>query len=469
MEQVINFKICPDYNREQFDFDEIQRDRHNPLDSHGIPVYPILMSSSQGSSFTYKISNEWFFKRKLQDGGNPLEILSQHHHSQAYNELSGSFDDLAEVLCYFLAQGMIDSKTGKPLVDVCEYRLATYCDKEGIKLRGCISKNLCMDPNDTLISMADILNSTSFKNGRDLDVYMAALKEYCERKKIKCDYQKTRQTLILNSRFCHKVKNSDNHKNNVTFIIHKESDGTYSIAPSALIDNGSAYEMSAPYISGGSANGESKFDSLMKEDAYTMVDADGNKHFCFPFYPHMHTAFFLSTDSLLFEDTRIDGKHFTYEYSLASEMLSDPELYRKVFEMEKQFDLNAAIDMLDRTYGSDIRKPKKMLDWPPLLKEYMFESNNCDSKILETLLADYYTYAAYSQCVAPVDRQNPTEQFEALRQIMLTIPLQRDKESYDEIFMGIAHSMGIKIDPEKLKTIRFKKEVEFKKPEQQPQ
>ena len=84
------------------------------------------MPSHQGSSFTYKVSDKWFFKRKLQDGGHPHTIFSQHHFSQAYNELYGTFDDLGEVIAYILSKSVIDSKTGEPIVKVPEYRLATY-------------------------------------------------------------------------------------------------------------------------------------------------------------------------------------------------------------------------------------------------------------------------------------------------------------------------------------------------------
>lgn len=470
MEQITSFKICPDYNREQFDFDEIQRDRKNPLDRFGIPLYPVLISSNQGSSFTYKISDEWFFKRKLQDGGHVLEILSQHHYSQNYNELSGSLDDLGEVISYNLASNMIDPQTGKPLVSVCEYHLATYCDKEGIKQRGCISKNLCTNPNDKLVSMAEMLTYLAMPTAKDLDTYMLALKRYCKAKNYKCDFEKSRQTLIKNSYFCWKIANSDNHKNNITFLLHKNQDGSYSLEVSPMIDNGSAYELSAPFISGGLNSGESRLESILNDEQFSTVDENGNRVFSFPYYPHMHSAFQLNPENLLIDDLVIDGKHFTYEYGLACEMLEDPELFRQIFEIEKQFDIAGAIDKIDQEYGTDIRKPKKMIDWPPLLKEMMFATNEVKSRTLGIMLADYYTYAAYSQCIKPVDRNNANDEvYNTIRAAMVAYPLQPSKTAYDELFVQIATSLGLTVDTEKLKTITFKKQAEMKKPEVQPQ
>ena len=187
MAETKTFKVCADYKRDDLDFAKIQYSKDNPPNKKGLPTYPNLISSNQGSSFTYQVSKDWFFKRKLQDGGTPLNIFSQHHFNQAYNELCGSFDDLGEVIAYFLAKNIIDPKTGEPIVFIPEYRLATFTDKENIMYRGCLSKNICESSDEQLITIADMMKSCDI-TGNTIEIYMQALKKFANTKKYNCDF-----------------------------------------------------------------------------------------------------------------------------------------------------------------------------------------------------------------------------------------------------------------------------------------
>lgn len=452
MQEIEKFEICSKYRREDFDFDEIQNDRNNPPDNRGYPTYPLLMPSHQGSSFTYKISNDWFFKRKLQDGGHPHTILSQHHFSQAYNELYGTFDDLGEVIAYILAKSVIDSKTGEPIVKVPEYKLATYKDKEGVLLRGCISKNVCDSPNKTLVSMSDIMKFAGV-SGNSIDVYMSAIEKYTRGRNCECDIDLVRQTLIKYSYFNWKISNSDNHKNNVMFIVEKLPNGKVKFDVSPLIDNGSAYELSVRYKND---DDEIRLESLYSDSDFSSKDENGNTVLNFSYYPYMHTAFHLENNKLLIPDTKIGDRAYNYEYSLASEMLSDKELFRQIYEIDKQLDVQTAISEIDEIYGASIKGAPKEVNWPPYLKEFMFETNNVKSKILSFVVSDYYLNVAFNATIGTADKNNPSQIYQTFKNEMMQVPLLNSKEAYDEVFMAIAQKYGIEVDKAKLENLVFK-------------
>lgn len=460
-----NFKICSDYKRINLDFSEIQREKNNPLDKNGYPIYPYILPSSQGSSFTYKISDDWFFKRKLQDGNAPALILSQHHFNKSYNELQGSFDDLAEVICYILAKNIIDKKTNEPIVKVAEYKLATYTDKDDYLLRGCVSKNVCTNPDDKFISMSEILVPCGI-TGNSINVYMQALEKYCKIKNYIFDYNKVRRNLIKNSYFCWLVANSDNHKNNITFIISKNQEGKIELKVSPLIDNGSAYELSSPYLV--TSTQKSRFQELLNNDEFSREDEFGNRFYDFLYYPYMHTAFYLDNDNLILNDTKISDKSFAYEYCIASEMFSDKDLYNDIYEINKQIDIQKMFDEIDMQYGSAIKGAPPLIEWPKYLKEYIIATNEIKNKTLAYVLADYYLYVAFNACIETIDRQKPSNVYNYFKDAMLSLPLQENKEAYDKIFLDIAKSLKIEIDEKKLNELQFKKIDELNKSENQP-
>jgi len=449
------FKICPDYKREGFDFCEIQRDKNNPIDSRGYPLYPFVLPSSHGSSYTRKINKDLYFKRKQQDGNNPAAIFSQHHHNKQYNELAGTFDDLAEVICYILAKNIISPKTGEPIIKTAEYALATYTDEEDVLLRGCITKNI-VGENEQLLNMAEIMNATQI-NAKNMDGYLEALQKYCTSKKWILDIEKVKRDLLKNSYYCWKVANSDNHKNNITFLVKSLPSGERELVVSELIDNGSAYELSSPYHSASNPD-KARIEVLLEDDNFSKVNENGERVFDFPYYPYMHTAFHLNNDKVLVQNTKIGDKSFSYEYALAGEMLSDDNLLYDISQIEQQFDIDKMIAEIDELYGSGMRDNPKKLNWPPLLKEYMHATNAIKSKTMSYIVADYYLQTAYKACIEDIDVSRPTELYKFFSDVMHSMPIQESKQAYDLMFLKIAEAYGVKFDVSKLASLKFNKD-----------
>lgn len=458
------FEICSLYKREDLDFVAIQRDRNNPIDQKGYPTYPVLMPSGQGSSYTYRVSKEWFFKRKLQDGGHPHTIFSQHHFNQAYNELYGTFDDLGEVIAYHLSDAIVDPQTGKKIVNIPEYKLATYLDKDQILLRGCISKNVCANGNQRLVPMSYILQTAGLK-GNSIDVYMQAIEAYITRKGFICDLNSIRRTLIKDSYFNWKIGNSDNHKNNILLIIETTSDGKTIANVSPLIDNGSAYELSVRYMNDA---GKIRMESLLSDDKFSKENDEGQRVFEFQHYPYMHNAFQLESDTLAISDTSIAGKNYSYEYSLASEMLSDNELYHQIYEINRQLSPDVAIKAINETYGSTLNDGTKSINWPPYLKEFMHATNDIKTKVLTYVVADYYLQVISNSLQSSTNNSKFKQLYQAIHAEFVNIPLQASKEAYDELFIALANKYGISIDRSTLSAIQFKKNLALHQGEQEP-
>ena len=305
------------------------------------------------------------------------------------------------------------------------------------------------------------------KDGNSLYFYMTAIEKYCKMKKINYDPEQTRKMLITKSYACWKTSNSDNHKNNIYFIVRRNQDGSSSLINNILLDNGSAYELCTPYIQGTRPD-QVRFAKYLEDDDFSVTDITGKRVFSFGYYPEMHNAFHLNTNSLLINDWSVNGKSFSYEYCLASEMLSNPDIYFSVYQIEKQFDVENAFLEIDKLYGSEEKGIGRVLNWPPLLKEYINETNKVKTKTIALILADYYTYVAFSQTIDKVDRNNPSDLYNSFKTIMLNAPLQPSKDNYDELFIAVAEHFNILIDKEKLSKLTFKKEPEMNKSEQQP-
>ena len=457
------FEICSLYRREDFDFDHIQRDKNNPLDQHGYPIYPLTMPSEQGSSYTYKISNDWFFKRKLQDGGHPHLILSQHHFNQAYNELYGTFDDLGEVIAYYLANSIIDPQTKKHIVNVPEYRLATYNNKDQVLLRGCISKNVCENSRQRLVPMTHLLRK-SMLSGNSIDVYLQAIEQYALQKKFECDLDSIWRTIIKDSFFNWKIANSDNHKNNILFRIETPENGKPKLDVCPLIDNGSAYELSVRYMND---DNNIRLEQLFTDNNFSRENDEGKRELAFSHYPYMHTAFKLEPNSLLISDTQIAGKNYAYEYCLASEMLSDNELYHQIYEIDRQLNPETAINAINEKYGTSTKGAPKSINWPPYLKEFMYATNEFKTKVLTYVVADYYLQSVAMSFGSDSIRKSITQNYNSIHDEFINTPLQASKDLYDELFVKISNKYGITIDKSQLASVQFKKDNELTKAQQE--
>ena len=149
--------------REFLKFDNFYVEGESRYGMPGKQIFPRILPSSKGTSYTYQLSDDLFFKRKMQDGEqtHPSEYalgrVSLHHVSRADNELMGTFDDLGEVVSYHISKRIIDPKTGQPIVKIPEYMLAVYQDEKEQYFRGCATRNVCENKNQKLISMAEIM------------------------------------------------------------------------------------------------------------------------------------------------------------------------------------------------------------------------------------------------------------------------------------------------------------------------
>lgn len=439
MKDLSSFKICPDYKRESFDFCEIQRDKNNVIVKNGELLYPYLLPSSHGSSYTLKLSDNLFFKRKQQDGNLPATIFSQHHFRRDYAELSGSLDDLAEVICYYLSKDMIDPKTQMPLIKVANYKLASYTDEEGVEFRGCVTENI-VGENEELINMADIMKNSQGLDGKTdktFESYSRSIQKYIRLKNIKCDFESLTQSMIKNSYFCWKVANSDNHKNNITFLLRHNQNGEKELLVSPLIDNGSAYELSAPYVAASDINNP-RFVKLLDFPDFSKTDSNGNKFLDFSYYPFMHNAFMFDTDNINAEITMIGDKSYSYEYGLAAKMLSDDELLRQIYQIENQIDIEKMFSAIESEYGTATG-----FNWPPLLKEFILATNKVKSQTLSYVTADLYFQNAIKIC-----EQSP--KLVELKNEFLRLPLQQAKDDYNKLFIELCESNGIRVDKNKL-------------------
>lgn len=456
------FELCSWFRKDNYDFDEIQRDRNNPMKDDGSLLYPLPVSSAQGSSITLQIFKDTFFKGRLQDGEKPHTILSLHHQKKKDNELYGTFDDLGEVISYHLSKTIIDPKTGKAIVKVPEYRFATYENEKGEVLRGCTSKNVCENENQQLISIAEIIKITRMPDGKSIDIYMDALEEFVKIRALECDLTAIRRAMIKDSFYNWKTSNSDNHKFNVVLIIEKMPNGKSRIYSDWIIDNGSSYELSSVYMN---SDGKIRFALLYQDDATSRTDENGNRVLDFSHYPYMHAAFHLETNKLLIPDTKIGDITYNYEYCLASEILEDAELFRQVYEIERQFSLDTAISEIDSIYGSG-KTGEKQINWPPYLKEFMYATNELKSKVLSYVVSDYYLKVAFDATIGKFDSEKYSELFQSFKNDMMQIPLLESKEVYEQVFLAIAEKHGIEIDKTKLKNLKFKADDELVKVKQ---
>ena len=456
------FELCAWFKKDNYDFNRIQMDKDNPLDVRGYPTYPKVVSSKLGSSYTYQISKDLFFKRRLQDGeqASPQDYalgwVSLHHTSLADNELKGTFDDLGEVLSYHISKRIIDPKTGEPIIRVPEYRLACYDNERNEIFRGCTSRNVCENSNQKLVSMADVMSFVKFPDGKSIDHYMAALEKYVAMKGIDCDMSEIRRRMVVDSGYNWETANSDNHKNNVVLIEEKVPNGKTKMFSKWIIDNGSCYELSSRYMN---QDGKLRFAALYEDDITSRVDENGNRVLDFAHYPYMHAAFQLESDKLLIPDTTIGGISYSYEYSLASEMLEDAEIYRQMYEIDRQLDIDAAIADIDSIYGAG-KKGEEEINWPPHLKEFMHATDDLKSKVLSYVVSDYFLKVAFNEMIGRFDSKKFADLFESFKNDMMQVPLLESKEEYEKVFVAIAQKHGIEIDINKLKTIKFKDEDE---------
>ena len=447
--------------------------------------YPKPVSVHKGHSSIYQISQDWFFKRKQQDGNygadsmhnsgssivqffhsmgsfdNPTPF-SQHHF--VYNELKGCLEDVAEVFCYTVSKGLgITKKTDiygrtfdAPVVDVAEYQLAEYKDKEGILQRGVLSKNI-VGENDNLIQgdfFLKFLKEGSI--GSNLPNYVRAINAYAEATGVLIDPNLQRD-LIVNSYFCWKVSNTDNHRNNITFIQTQGPDGTPYVKVSTLIDNGGAYDSSSTYYLKGENTSlyERMFQRELGTDTVTTEQASQTVFTENRFI--QNTAFKLGAGDLHGHPKTLAGKPMEYEYDLAAFALANPNIYSSIYQIEQNFDIASAAAEMSKTYG---------LKWPDFYLEAMNACNAYKTNVISQVMADLFCHTAYTACVGQVNTEQPDDLYLAFQEQMRGLPLQENIEGYIQEFMKLANQANIPVDQATLETLIFLPEQETPQQEQ---
>ena len=425
----------------------------------GYTVYPKKVAVTAGSSQAVWLDKDTLFKRKQQDGNHSInweDEIGMHHF--IYQEEKGSFDDLAEVICYKLAkrlgtrQKVCNNGEVKtvPLVDCAEYRLAVYTDSKGYVQHGCTSKNIAKD-GEVLMVGATLLSHlpeeekvvygrTTNTLGNHLKAVERHVNSMNTLSSVKTELDKDIPLeLKIRSAFCWKTSNSDNHSNNILYIQKVMPDGLRVLEVATMIDNGAAWEMCGPLYP--------RYQGLVDGDSHhgqTKIDENGNLVMLTD--PFKHTAFALDAGNLNGHTKTFNGEQLDYEYDMVANALADPEFYQALYQMEQNFDIQGVFEEITQEYR---------LKWPELSKEVITATCDYKSQILANVMTDYFCYSAYKQCVGPVDLENPTELYETFRQGMKDLPLQESIEGYQQAFAEIATKNNIAIPQESLTSVTF--------------
>lgn len=448
-------QICK-YDRDTYDELKI-KDK-----CYGLPhdqQYPRRVANS-GTSSIIMVAPNLFFKRKQQDGTLVFGNYSMHH--AVYQEEYGSFDDVAEVICYNICKNLgtrkITTNDGQikevPMINCAKYRLAEFITEDDKVYRGCTSENIISDPrNESLILGKNLLSRLSNKKVKNsLPNYLRALDAYGELEK------NAKNTLIIDknipidliliSFFCWKVSNSDNHSSNIPFLLKINPDGSTTLSVSAIIDNGSAWELSSPYIRTTSV-GENKIEKTNFEDKtynkLVEVFFDPTRKLNETSFVK-HNAFSLDIGNLYGHSKTFRGDNYEYEYDLAALMLQNPDLYELIYNIEKNFKLEENLSETEKDFD---------LKWPIGFKEGIIDINNFKSLMLSTIVADYFTYSMFSTCVKKIDNNNFSQEYSEINKEMIKLPLQKNIDGYLNEFLKIATEKGINVDLSKIKNIKF--------------
>ena len=432
--------------------------------------YPKKLPASAGSSMVYQISEREYFKRKPGDGIHgmePMGIFTQH--SFVNNEFYGSFDDLGEVMAYTLAKNMgtraktmyDGTKKQVPLVDNAEYKLAIYYTTEGVGYRGCSSTSIVPEgsPRNQIIKGRQILNNVYGSVGREfnsLPHYLSAFEKYAEQQSVATKRNvvvdpNMGNDLIINSYFCWKIGNIDNHNGNMVFVQEEMPDGSLLLGCSKLIDNGAAWQLNTTQKKDGEKYSVTE-KTFFTAGGVLAENENGNPMVVFTKDPYKHTAFYLYAGNLNGHNKQIGDEKFEYEFDLAANMLSNPEVYDAIYQIEQQFDIDRAINELSKEYW---------LNYPNLVPETMRGLTDFKSNLLASVVADYYCYSTFTSCIGPVDQQNPSGLYLTFKEQMGALPLQPNMESYMNEFLNIATENQVAVDPEMLASVNF-----MPKPEQ---
>ncbi|MBR4003021.1 MAG: hypothetical protein IKI95_03005 [Clostridia bacterium] len=327
--------------------------------------------------------------------------------------------------------------------------------------RGCYSPSIIPEgsPRNQIIKGREILKNVYGSVDRELNSlphYLSAFQKYAEQQSIATKRNvvidpNMGNDLIINSYFCWKIGNIDNHNGNMVFIQEEMPDGTLLISCGKLIDNGAAWQLNT------TQKKESEKYTVTEKTFFTSggvlaENKNGNQMVVFSHDPYKNTAFYLYAGSLNGHTKQMGGEKFEYEFDLAANMLSNPEVYDAIYQIEQQFDIDRAINELGKEYR---------LNYPNLVPETMRGLTEFKSNLLSQVVSNYYCYTAFTSCVGEVDLENPSELYTTFCEQMSALPLQPNVESYMNEFLNIASQNQVEVDPELLATVEF-----MPKPEQ---
>lgn len=443
-------EICKYYRRE-YDYSKI---RYESMLNPQKGSYPKYVPAKDGSSNSFWMNPNQLFKRKLQDGNFTLNFHSGHHFR--YEEQVGSFDDLAEVLSYTIAKNLgtrvkTDNNGNSfeaPVVDCAKYELATFTNAEEQVYRGCVTENIV--PNGAhLIKGSDILRGIpeGTRPTNSLPDYLKAVEAFGKRMGCAVD-KNIENDLIINSYFCWKIFNSDNHGSNITFLNQRSPDGGFILTVSPIIDNGSAWELSLPYANQNNPSEGCRYETIKNsESCVATTDENGKTTYTFTKEPFVkHTAFSLKAGSLGGHSKEINGEKFEYEYDLAAHALANPEVYSAIYSIESNFNLQGAFKEMGDTYR---------ILWPDHMKDVIAGASQYKTDLISSVMADYYCYTAFTNAVGEVNQEQPSETYLMFREEMQKLPLQPNAESYMEEFLKIAEQNQVAVDQSQLENLEF--------------
>lgn len=412
-----------------------------------------IISATDGTSNTVFLEDtNQFFKECVQDGNKTARWqMDQGAHTFVPVEEAGSFDDYAEVLCYYLAKNLgqrqITDYTGEtklvPLVNCARYQLAVYSDKNDYPHRGCLSDNIA-GQGELLIKGSKLLeplkdpNRPAQKVRNSLANHREALKIFKERQEAVGTRQvildpNIENDLLINSYMSYRVSNGDNHSSNIMYMQKILPDGSIYLTVAPMIDNGNAWEMSTGQCL-------SLYKSIIEKNT------NENGEFVLTDSPFKAHAFHLDTGSLNGHSKTLNGKDMLQEFEFAAHALSNPEFYNAIYLFEQNFDVRQAYKELAINYRSN---------FPQEVTQLTIADSEIKGQLMAQAMSSYFCYTAFKACIGEVDDQNPSDLYTLFQSQMGELPLQPDIQGYVDAFKNIAASQQIEVSDEQLSNLDF--------------
>ena len=415
--------------------------------------YPKKLGIGNGTSMVYQLDKENFFKSVVHEGDSLVDYQQSsglHHRVKA--EENSSYDDYAEVICYYLAKNLgTKERTDNfgnietvPVVNNAVYSLATFYDKNGYPHRGCKSENIAK-PGEVLIKARDLFmplrdpSRPGHEVRNSLSNHLKAVQAYVDRQngsyggpRVHAD-KNIKNDLLTDAYMNYRVSNSDNHSNNIVYVQRTLPDGSKMLCVAPGLDRGASWEM----MIGGCLN---LYKSIIEKNT------DENGTFTLTDSPFKHQAFHLDAGKLNGHSKTLDGRDLSQEYEFAAHALSDPEFYDTIYRVEQNMDLRKVYAELAVDYRAK---------FPEEVMQLTIADNELKGHLMTAVMGNYFCYTAFKACIGEIDEQNPSELYTIFQEQMTNLPLQENIEGYMDAFRNIAKENQVEIDEEKLGNLSF--------------